>query len=127
MQDKEIKSIDMGIEGDDVPLTRKTGRRESQRGLPLHLGQRKALLGVCGHQVMATSQPSSSCFDCWHRYFSVNAKLVFGTFEFLRAGKDDEIKAARGTKFLKQFKKFVSHVQSLAPIEPSDAVSAEVS
>jgi hypothetical protein len=106
--------------------TNKTGRRESGRKSTLYLGQRIGKIAVCGHKVIQHSVPSSNCFDCWHYWFSINAATVYSTFEFLRNGKEDEIRDARGTKFLKQFKKFVVHVQSIAPIEPSDAVSVAV-
>jgi hypothetical protein len=105
----------------------KTGRRESRRDLTLHLGQRTAKTAECGHRVIATSKPSSGCFDCWHYFFSLNAKMVFACYDFLRTGREAEVRDAHGTKFVKMFKRYVMHVQSLAPIEPSDAVSAEVS
>ena len=104
----------------------KTGRRESNRSSVLYLGQRVSRIAACGHKVVPQSVPHTKCFDCWHLYFSLNAKTVYASFEFLRNGKEAELVAKHGSKFVKQFKRFVTHVQSIAPIQAEDAVTEVV-
>ena len=101
----------------------KTGRRESARKMRLFEGPRVGKAAACGHAVLQHSQPSTKCFDCWHYYFTVNVKQTYALFSFLQEGREAELVAVHGKKLVAQFKKYVSHVQSIAPIQAEDAVT----
>lgn len=138
MQSEEIEyttGVDLGSKSDytvvsyadgafqkwtkDAPA--KTGRRESARKVTMYEGPRQGKAAACGHSVVLHSQPSTKCFDCWHLYFSTNVKATFALFSFLRDGREAELVAVHGSKFVKMFKKYVNHVQSIAPIQAEDA------
>jgi hypothetical protein len=103
----------------------KTGRRESAKSLRVFHEQRQGKAAACGHSVLANAAPTTKCWDCWHLYFSLNVKLTYASFQFLQEGREAELVAVHGKKYVTQFKKFVSHVQSIAPIQAEDAVSSE--
>jgi hypothetical protein len=119
-------SFELGIEGDSIDVSRKaakTGRRESAKSLRLFQEQRQGKAAACGHSVLANAAPTTKCWDCWHLFFSLNVKQTYASFQFLQEGREAELVAVHGKKFVAQFKHFVTHVQSIAPIQAEDAVA----
>ena len=60
--------------------------------------------GVCGHRIDVSRQPNTNCRYCWFNYFISHKQDIGLTLARLKEGKEAEVTAERGKKFIKQLK-----------------------
>lgn len=65
----------------------------------------------CGHQFHPTDQPRTNCTDCWEAFFRVHTGVVQGVQSILSAFGEKELVNAKGTEFVKRYKKFAAMVE----------------
>lgn len=64
----------------------------------------------CGHKFDEINQPRFNCENCWFQWFNTHPQLVEVTDQFYRTHGAKALEAMRGTKYLKNFRRYMATV-----------------
>jgi hypothetical protein len=78
---------------------------------------RNPIVQACGHKLKEMAEPKNNCEYCWFTFFNTYGELTKSVDEAFREHGKDFVVNLRGTKFVKNFTRFMSTLSQLKEME----------
>lgn len=88
--------------------------------------QRKGVVPFCGHKLGFEDTPRTNCESCWFAYFNTHGEATKVIAEMYEKHGGETLKAMRGLKFLKMFRKFMATLARFKDEQEKPATVAEI-
>ena len=86
-------------------------RKQIKQARRQYFTVRQGKVSACGHKFHPVNEPDTNCADCWEAFFRVHEGFVAATQSIIASFGEAALVKARGTKFVKQYKKFAAMVE----------------
>lgn len=85
-------------------------RKEIGQARRAYITQTYGKVVLCGHSFQPNNPPRLNCTDCWDAFFHMHPEMTKSCAEFCANPKLGEatLEKAQGTKFVKQFRRFIT-------------------